>query len=661
MSRRRRSRSRAAPRPRALPGRRILVFAAIGLALAAIALAFLLRGGDPASAYARAAQHAAAGDLRSARVEAMNAVEHDPGNAEAWLLLARTQIALDDPQSALATVERAREAGIAAGATRPLMAEAALDLGDVDTALAETAADDIPAERLADAARVRGRAFAMRGDPETAAEAFGIALAQDEDDPALWIDLARFRIGTGDLAGAIEAADRAVALAPRSTEALVLKGRLVRRQYGFVASLAWFDRAIEIDEADIEARLERAATLGEVGRTTEMLAETRRVLELDSNNAEARYLQAVLAARARDFDLARRLVELTGGALEGEPAMMLLEAAIDHRQGNHESAVRRLEALVALQPDNFTALRLLGAARFAAGDMRGVVRALSPLVARGDADSYALTLAGRALERLGERERAAGYLGRAALAAGDAGGPLGTGEGDVAALEAAARSGGAAAEAALIRAYLASGRRGDALARARRLRDANPGAAAAHLLYGDALGAAGEFGAAAAAYASAANIHFSEPAALRLVEALGRAGQPAEAMRTLALFREQNPRNVSAARLDARLSLGAGQWERAAAILENVRARIGDRDAALLANLALARHEMGDNERAVALARRAYRLLPMNPATSATYGWVLFDGGGDPRLGRELLEKAARLAPDDPRIRERLAELSAAG
>ena len=65
---------------------------------------------------------------------------------------------------------------------------------------------------------------------------------------------------------------------------------------------------------------------------------------------------------------------------------------------------------------------------------------------------------------------------------------------------------------------------------------------------------------------------------------------------------------------------------------------------------------MGDSERGVALARRAYLLLPMNASTSEIYGWVMVDSGADIARGIELLEKAQSLAPEDEQIAERLAE-----
>lgn len=657
MSQRRRKRS-SRPRLPTIP-LRTAIWLAGGVAVVLALVAFVaMRGNDPAGAFARAEAFEASGNQRAARVEAMNAVDHAPEDEAAWRLLARSQLALGDGTGARATVERARDAGVEPERTRHLMAEAMLISGEPEAALAETENVRIDPEFFSEAVRIRGRAFQTLGQTQAAAEAFNMAIEDDRESAGLWLDIARFRLATGEQAGAIDAVNEALTFDPADIDALILKGRMVRDQYGLVASLAWFDRALAIDERHIPALLERAATLGEIGRMQDMLAATRAVLRLDTGNPQALYLQAVLAARARNFALARRIVVQTGGRIDGQPSMILLQAAIDYGERNYEAAIRRLERLLEFQPANRTAIRLLGAAKFHAGDMRATIAALGPLADRPDADSHVLTLVGRAWEREGDFTRAAPYLTRAARPARDGLAPLGAPPEDAAALaliERDALQGGARAEVELIRAYLALGRTDDALARAEALRNANLGAPDAHLVYGDALGAVGRYGDAAAAYASAANIRFSERAALGMYEALQRVGQPEEALRVLSLFRQQNPRNIATAMISAQLNLQAGRWQQAAAILEQLRLRLGDRDAALLANLAWARYEMGDTDRALALARRAYLLLPMNASTSEIYGWILADGGSDPELGIAMLEKARSLAPDDPQITERLA------
>ena len=238
------------------------------------------------------------------------------------------------------------------------------------------------------------------GEAGNADAAFARALAAAPNDSQVWTDFGRFRRSTGDLAGAIEAADRAVAAGPRNAEALILRGELTRGQYGLAAAIPWFDRAIEVDSGNVVALLERAATFADMGRMGDMLADARKVIQLTGGHPRAYYLQAVLAARARNFPLARRLWNRTRGAYDDTPAGMLLIGAIDYETGNEEQAARRLAELVRRQPGNRRARRCSPppVADERSGRRR---RDLRPLADR-PTPMHALSLIGRALARTGD-------------------------------------------------------------------------------------------------------------------------------------------------------------------------------------------------------------------------------------------------------------------
>lgn len=622
-----------------------------------LALALLAAcSGQQGTAYERGAAAFNAGDIRTARVELLNALQADPNDKAARVLQARVALALGDGVAAESEIARARQAGVPAAQTAHLLAHARLLQNDPQGALREAAR--AAREHLGYAQRIAGRAYMALGDGGNAGAAFGRALAAAPNDSQVWTDVGRFRRSNGDLAGAIEAADRAVAAGPRNAEALLLRGELTRGQYGLAAAIPWFDRTLEVDPGNVAALLERAATYADMGRMTEMLADARQVLQLTGGHPRAYYLEAVLAARARNFALARRLWNRTGGAYDDTPSGMLLISAIDFETGNEEQASRRLAALVARQPGNRRARRLLAAAQWRMNDPAAVVATLRPLADRPDADAYALSLIGRALTRTGDADAAALYLARAAspqpavLAALES-----TDEGEFARVRRAAEAApdNGPAQVRLISALLGRGQAVEALERARRLQAANPGVPEVHILVGDAFGVRGDFAAAAENYRRAANLAFTESVAMRLIGALQRAGQGAAANDVLNLFVQQNPRSVPGLILTAARAMQAQDWPGAIAVYESLRRRLGDNDATILNNLAWAYSESGDLARAVPLARRAWSLDRDNPATADTLGWLLFKAGRRAE-GLALLERAARGAPSGAQVRRRLAQ-----
>jgi tetratricopeptide (TPR) repeat protein len=610
----------------------------------------------PAESYRRGLQALAQGQPRTARIELLNAIKADPDNKTYRLAQARTYLMLGDGAAAEAELKRANALGVAEAETGHLMAHALLLQGQAERAVAE--ARKAGPRHAAYADRMLGRAYQLLGRLEDSVAAFDRALTATPGDSALWADIGDFRKATGDVAGALAAADRAVALDPRNVAALTLRGDLTRGQYGLAAAIPWFDRALDIDPSSLPALIERAATLGDLGRTRDMLADTRRILAVAPGHPAAYYLQAMLAARGRDYELARSLYRRTGGAFDHRPAAMLLAGTIDLGAGNAFLAAQRFQRLLTAQPGNLKARRLLGAAQLRSGDAAAAARTLHPIADRADADAYTLSVIGKAYARLGDEAAASRYLARAAaptpraMAALDD--PLGEGELEALRRDADARPGTTGVQVVLIRALLGRGLGPEALQRAQRLQSANPGAPDAHVLVGDALAVQGDYSGAAFAYRAAANLAFSEPVALRLVEALRNSGDQRGATQVLTLFLEQNPQNVPAQTLAANAYLEAGRWEQAIGLYERVRKRVGNSDATLLNNLAWAYAQTGDFDRAIPLARRAWALEPRNPATADTLGWLLFRSGEDRVQGLALLEQAVRGAPTDSEIRAHL-------
>ena len=161
---------------------------------------------------------------------------------------------------------------------------------------------------------------------------------------------------------------------------------------------------------------------------------------------------------------------------------------------------------------------------------------------------------------------------------------------------------------------------------------------------------------AAAAYAKAANIRFTEPLALRFIAALRASGNGAGALRVLDIFLSQNPRSVPGLLLASDHFMATGQWDAAIGVLEGLRARLGNQDATLLNNLGWAWFGKGDSAKASDFAAAAYAIAPANPSVVNSYGWILYKSGKDRAGGVALLQKAVAIAPAHPGLRFQLAQ-----
>jgi tetratricopeptide (TPR) repeat protein len=611
-------------------------------------------------AYEEAQTHLKQNDLRSAKVALMNAVTADPKWPDA--LIAQAQVSLDlfDPLTAQSALERAVAAGVPKSKVAHLLGQALWMQGDLDQAAAVLTDPAIPKANRAYANRIMGRVMMDKGDLAAAQASLATAARLAPGNATVWTDMARLRFVTADQKGAIEAVDYALKLDPNNVRALEFRGRLIRSQFGLAAALPWFERGLQINSTDVPLLEEYALTLGEAGRNTDMLKIARKIILFDSGNAKALYIQAVIAARAGNYDLAKRILPRAGSKFNELPAPMLVNAICEYELGNFNRSIDQLQRLLALQPRNLTVRTLLAQAMYRAGDPLDALDIIRPIARRKDADSYSLKLAGRAFEASGQRGRAGGALNDAMNSAARVGLPFDGTESLAGAADAARRSpDNARVIVPYIRVLMAAGDLEAAFVEASRLQAGNQGVADAHILVGDVEILRGRLQQAVTAYQKAREIAFGEPVMLRLVDAFARSGDNKSANETLSAYLMYNPTSLIAQRLAGYRALDAGEWTDAIRLLEQVHARIGPNDYILLANLARAYSGAGQHNVAVRNAATAYRIAPASMMTTYVYGQVLLKSRNRSKATVELLKKAAILMPDNVQVRRELKQATA--
>jgi predicted Zn-dependent protease len=473
--------------------------------------------------------------------------------------------------------------------------------------------------------RTLARLEQMEGNLAAAGAAFDRVIALTPKDATLWVEIAYLRYAGGEHMLALDAANYAFELDPRNVRVLEMRGTITRDQRGLVAALPWFKAALARSPDDPSVLAEYAATLGDLGRAKEMLALTRRLLEVDPGNPRAYYLQAILAARAGNIDLARRLLGRTGGRLDAVPAVRLLDGILEMRAGNYVLASEAFEELARRQPGNERIRELLVRALFLSGEYRQLVIRFAQAGEQSDASPYLLTVLARSYETLGDRVRAAVLLDRAALSRVSLPGQIELPTPDPLEVSPVAPAGNFDAEEQA----------------------------------GDLMLSAGNGPRALAHYRSAARVRVPETLMLRMASAYRAAGQPGAARSMVEAYLVGHPGSEIAARLCAKHAVAAGDWKRARLILENLQMNGGRRDVRTLTDLSLAQLRTGDGGAAIAHASEAYSIQRSSPLAASSWGLSLAFSGEKPHLARALLDKAQKLSGDDALIAEARRRLDA--
>ncbi|MDZ3831025.1 MAG: tetratricopeptide repeat protein [Sphingopyxis sp.] len=577
------------------------------------------------------------------RAVLQDAIARNPEAIAERVQLARVAFGLGDGAAAEAAVREAMAHGAKADALRPLLARAYAMQGDGNRALRTLDEGPIIPEMIGEAAWVAGNIHLENGNLGAAREAYDRAVRALPRNADLWVDVARFREANVDTRGARDAVAFAIELDGRNGPALALTANLVRRQEGLRAALRWYDAALDADPDNADALIERAATLGDLGRYRDMLASLRHAATLAPRDPRLYYLQAVVAARADNYRLARSLLQRTRGQMDDVPAFMLLNAVVELQLGGEAVAATWAGRLLNEQPHNLTARRLLAAAEWSDGDAEGAFDVLAPIVDRSDADSWSLLMAARAASELGRAGEAADLTARAAtLARGEAAPFAIDGDYNFIGMAADSEPLNPGRVIPAISADLLRGNAGRAIERAIRLRDANRGVADAHILLGDAALAGGRYELAVEAFRAARALDAGERTTLRLANALFRAGDPAGSGAAILALRDSQPSSIAADRLAGHLAMDLRHWDQAIGHFDRVRHRIGDRDVVILRELARAWAAKGDDGRALQMIARAYRLQPLNREIMLFYA-DLRERNGDAQSAADLRDKAAQI------------------
>jgi Flp pilus assembly protein TadD len=556
-----------------------------------------------------------------------------------------------DGVAAEVAARRALDAGLPHTTVDAYLGEAALLQGDPDEARRWLAPGEFDAASAQRGFHALGNLELAAGHFGPAATALDRALKEGRPDARLWVDIGRLRYRAGEQHLAADAVNRALAIDPAEPQALKFQAELLRDAQGLVAALPWFERAAQRAPKDLDLLGRYAAALGDLGRYREMLAVARSMVKIDRTDPRAYFLQAVLAARAGQNELARRLLWSAKGAYDDAPAGMLVAGVLEYRAGSTELAVDRFDKLADLQPDNEAVERLVGSALLADGDASEVIARFADRAARPDASPYLLTLVGRAYEHVDRRDLAAPFLDRAAQTPGQRLAPLGLSE----AGELAIYRGGddpTAADVAVptLRKLLADGRTGEAAAYSLELRHRYPNSSDIEVLCGDAAMLGGDAAGALELYRSAKQVRWTAALATRIAAAERLLGHTDIAEHELAAYLAQHPQDGAIASQVGRAAAAHGDW-RSAAVLLGHAARLpgGAGDPRLIADLAEAQLHLGDRERALANAQRAYWLQRNSPRATSVLAAAMAQGG-KPSNGAAVLLAKARILGGEPAL-----------
>lgn len=370
--------------------------------------------------YEAAKDYLQKGDANAAIIELKNALQKNGGNVAARLLLGQIYLGLNNGPYAEKEILAAQRRGAKDLKTRIMLARAQLmqpsRLNDV---LKTLDGEFNNAESLPDILVIRGRAYLGLRRFDEAEAAFRKSEALRPDDTQAKIGLAQSLVYRGDLKAAEKEVDEALARDDKSVEGLILKAELRRLSRDLPGAVANFEKAIALRPDNSLARLGRAASLIDLNRDKDAQVDLDNVVARFARHPLAAYLNALIAAKKKDYSGAQDALQAAGAALDRHMPSIFLAGAIHYALNQHEQAVSRLSFYVSQRPNNIRARKLLGATLVRKKEPRQAIEVLTPIASKPDADAQLLTLIGSAYMQIGKFNEGAEYFSRAAEKAPD--------------------------------------------------------------------------------------------------------------------------------------------------------------------------------------------------------------------------------------------------
>ena len=370
---------------------------AVPLALLS-ALVLSACGNSQADDVARAKAELARADSATARIKLKNLIQAHPKSGEARYLLGARLLADGDAAAALIELQRASDLKHPDAAVLPRLAEALVLTGQAQRAIslgADTVLPDADAQARLQAAVAHARA--VQGDLAGAQATVARALAAAPTSaPALLIK-ARLAAMAGDMAGALATLDQLLAAQPDHAEAWALKGDfLLHQPGGRLPAMAAYEKALKIKPDQVYSMSALVAlhmAQGDLDAARKQFTALKKVAPKQLNTG---FLEAHLAYAAGQHAQAREVFQVLLRVLP-ENVNVLLSAGENELKLNAPVAAEALFAkATALAPRNPLARRLLAQAQTRLGQAAKALVTLAPLLDAPDTSADVLALAAQA-------------------------------------------------------------------------------------------------------------------------------------------------------------------------------------------------------------------------------------------------------------------------
>lgn len=341
---------------RSVPHRPLPRWTAIAVLLAVtLAPTTALSSPERAAAHYDNAQKAyQANDMDAASIHLKNALQQDGKMLAAHLLLGRVLTSLGQFKAAEAALEEALRQGVNRAEIAPLLGHVYLQLGEPRKVLDSFPATGLPPGQQSTVLTLRGSAHAMMSNLAQATESFAEARRADPNSARPYIAEAPMLLRAGEREKARAAALKGTELAPTDGFAWYQRGAVLQTLGDLAGALSAFDKAIALTPKHVDSHVSRAMALLSSGQKAEAEKTLQYLKEQKVQEPRASWLRGMLArergdakAAKEEFTQAVNLIDPMAPATRNVNEPLLMAGALSHYElGQREKVREYLDALL---------------------------------------------------------------------------------------------------------------------------------------------------------------------------------------------------------------------------------------------------------------------------------------------------------------------------
>ena len=388
-----------------LPSHLIALFVSVILSTAAFAA-------DPLAVryYEDAVSRFNNGDTDGALIQLKNALQRDPGQLSAKILLGRVHLKQGNPLEAEEQLIQAQQLGADALLVALPLAKARNALGKYDVNIESIVPIQFPFDQQSKLWVELGLARLFNGDTAGATIAFKEALKITPNDIGAKIGLTRIPFEDGRYSEAERLADEITSIEPYQSEAWYIKGAAAHAQGKFDDAANAYGRAYELDPLHLRAAVGEAAALMDGNQPAKAAALLRDLKTAYPNAAAVPYLlYKALSRLDLQADAKKALAtaatiidQVTPADLSGNLEDMLLFGTIAFENNALEQAFQFLNSYVNSGGSSIRGRKMLARTLISMDRPTDALGILARITANQNTDAETLSLLGDASLQLGD-------------------------------------------------------------------------------------------------------------------------------------------------------------------------------------------------------------------------------------------------------------------